>query len=210
MLNKPKSDVTSLVRKLRDDAGRKTSPGASLPAPGRPTTKAAAMPAGTAIPAAFAGLSEPAVLRPPVQETRLVPTLLSITKSSRALIGIKLAEVGFHNGQDELILALDEERPITVSNLANELAVRPSTVSKMLDRLFAKGLVERIGDGRDGRRTMIRVTPLGLRMKERLRQLRCEVEADLVKSVGGDDLERVAGELLRLDLRLKERLARLR
>ena len=82
-------------------------------------------------------------------EARLVCALLSVSKSTRALTRIKLAERDFHNGQDELLLALDEEAAIPVSKLADELKVRPSTVSKMLERLVRKGLVERSVDQRN-------------------------------------------------------------
>ena len=77
------------------------------------------------------------------EDAKLVAVLLSISKSTRALVGLKLNEVGFHNGQDELLLALDTSTPISVSKLAGELNVRPSTVSKMLDRLIDARTVER-------------------------------------------------------------------
>lgn len=70
-------------------------------------------------------------------EARLVSALLSISKSTRALVGLKLSELGFHNGQDELLCALDERSEMSVSKIADELCVRASTVSKMLDRLVA-------------------------------------------------------------------------
>lgn len=79
--------------------------------------------------------------------------------SPRAFLGIRLAETGFHDGQDGTMLALEPTQAVTVSAPAGRLAVRPSTVSRMLDRLVARTLVERAADKRDPRRTVVRITP---------------------------------------------------
>lgn len=145
-------------------------------------------------------------------DSELVSRLLSIAKSTRALVGLKLGELGFHNGQDELLFALDEGAEISVSRLADELSVRPSTVSKMLDRLITLDMAERTSDGRDARRTMVRITPKGLDARSRLFGMREKLEAELTTSLSGD-ADAVADTLDTLDTlaeRLKLRLARLR
>lgn len=110
--------------------------------------------------------------------------LLSIAKSTRAFYGIKLASLGFHNGQDELLLAISETGT-QVSVMADQLMIRPSTVSKMLDRLVDRGLVERIGDLQDARRTLIRITPAGLEARQQLLDMRDKVDAELAKALNG-------------------------
>ncbi|WP_246367649.1 MarR family winged helix-turn-helix transcriptional regulator [Aurantimonas endophytica] len=84
-----------------------------------------------------------------------------------------------HAGQDELLLALVPEGTVSGSRLADTLAVRPSTVSKMLDRLVTAGLVERAEDPRDARRTVVRLTSSGVDMQGRLREVWQEVENEL-------------------------------
>ena len=140
---------------------------------------------------------------------RLVALLLSISKSTRALTGLKLAEMGFHNGQDELLLALDEEEPVSVSRLADELRVRPSTVSKMLDRLVGKGLMERMLDKRDARRTMVRITPAGLDARSELLEMRMLLEGELTAMLpeGSDAVTALLESVATL---LSARLSRLR
>jgi DNA-binding MarR family transcriptional regulator len=142
-------------------------------------------------------------------ETKLVPALLSISKSTRALMGIKLAELDFHNGQDELLVALNEEAPIAVSKLADELHVRPSTVSKMLDRLVIKNLVERIGNPRDARRTMVRITPAGLDARSLLLNIWDKLEAELSSGLSGD-AEEIIQTLDDVASKLEARISRLR
>ena len=145
----------------------------------------------------------------PVGNMRLVPALLSISKSTRALMQLKLAEAAFYNGQDELLLALEEEVPVFVSRLADKLSVRPSTVSKMLDLLVTKGLVDRRNDPRDARRTLVQITTAGLDARSLLLKMRETLEVELVASLQGSVgitavvLESIAGLL-------RKRLNRLR
>ena len=141
---------------------------------------------------------------------QIVPCLLSISKSSRALLGIRLAEIGFYNGQDETILALQPDEPVTVSALADKLAVRPSTVSKMLDRLVVRKLVERTADRRDLRRTVIRITPEGVKAQSQIRRIRDQMEAELTSDLGDEEIGALLRELKGLERHLTKRLMRLR
>ncbi|KQT47595.1 hypothetical protein ASG43_10995 [Aureimonas sp. Leaf454] len=143
------------------------------------------------------------------QGERLVPALLSISKSMRALQGMKLAALGFHNGQDELLMAIDTKGE-TVSNVAEQLSIRPSTVSKMMDRLVAKGLVERIGDSRDGRRTLIRITPDGIEARKMLIRARSELDLEIASAMNAERCAEITQELEEFAHYIAGRLRRLR
>lgn len=142
-------------------------------------------------------------------DSDIVPLLIGISKSMRALHGIKLAKLGFHNGQDELLLAADA-RGITISAIADQLSIRPSTVSKMMDRLVARGMVERIGDVRDARRTLVRITPAGLKARSQLLEARRELEEEFVRAFGRDQCPAIAASLAECQVHLTNRLNRLR
>ncbi|KQT47577.1 hypothetical protein ASG43_10900 [Aureimonas sp. Leaf454] len=142
-------------------------------------------------------------------EIGLVPALLSIAKSTRAMHGLKLAECGFSNGQDELLLAIPEGG-LAVNELADRLMVRPSTVSKMTDRLIEKGLIRRIADGSDGRRTIVRITASGIRARARLIQARSDLDDDLTKPLGEEACAALQARLTDCVERLAKRLRRLR
>lgn len=140
----------------------------------------------------------------------IVPSLLSIAKSTRAFLALLLAEIGLHPGQDQLIDRLDPNAPVSVSTLAEQLAVRPSTVSKMLDRLIEKELVARIANSRDARRTMVQLTPLGEQAQTSIRNLWRRLETDLVASIPVEDLEILDRSLARTGELLTQKLRRLR
>ncbi|KQT65941.1 hypothetical protein ASG54_17130 [Aureimonas sp. Leaf460] len=98
----------------------------------------------------------------------------------------------------------------TVSTVAAHLAIRPSTVSKMMDRLVNKGLVERVGDVRDGRRTLIRITPAGIEARKMLMQARAELDAELGAGMSPEKCAAVTLELEEFAHYIASRLRRLR
>ncbi|KQT48681.1 hypothetical protein ASG43_07360 [Aureimonas sp. Leaf454] len=116
---------------------------------------------------------------------------------------------GFHNGQDELLLIADEHGT-TVSAVADLLSIRASTVSKMSDRLVQRGLVERVGDADDGRRTMIRITTMGIQAQKELLTVRDQLENDLTKCLDADRKVEIIQSLQELAVLLVARLRRLR
>jgi DNA-binding MarR family transcriptional regulator len=105
----------------------------------------------------------------------LAENLVTLSKRLRALFGIALAETDFHNGQDHMLMVLVPGTDIPVSALAMELDVRPSTVSKMVDRLAERGLVARVPDLRDSRKTLVRLTAEGVSAQAKIRTLWADV-----------------------------------
>ena len=144
------------------------------------------------------------------REHSLVPTLLSISKTTRALMGLKLAEIDLHQGQDELLAVLSEDDAMRVSELANRLSVRASTISKMMDRLAEKGLVERRAHPRDGRITMVLLTPAGREMQKRVAELWLVVDAEISAKLPQTQAQPVFEQLNIIDDVLRTRLMRLR
>ncbi|GGD18707.1 MarR family winged helix-turn-helix transcriptional regulator [Aureimonas glaciei] len=138
-----------------------------------------------------------------------VPTLLSVAKQTRAIFGLKLSAAGFHNGQDQMLLALQPDCPTTVSHLADTLGVRPSTVSKMLDRLIEKGFLARFADTRDARKTLVRITPAGVEAQRRIQTVWDAIAADLTQSLG-EETDVLTEQLGKLDRHLASKLMRLR
>ncbi|MAP18661.1 MAG: transcriptional regulator [Aurantimonas sp.] len=135
---------------------------------------------------------------------------MSIAKSTRAFLALLLADIGLHPGQDQLLDRLDPLAPVSVSALAEQLSVRPSTVSKMLDRLIEKGLVARSANSADARRTMVQLTPDGERVQATVRNVWQRLEIDLAQSLSQDELQVLQSSLTRTGDILTQKLRRLR
>ena len=140
----------------------------------------------------------------------IVSRLLSIAKLTRAMLGLKLAEIDICAGQDQLLAAFHGSNRVSISTLAHAVAVRPSTVSKMVDRLIEKGLMLRLRDPDDARTTLVELTPLGLHQQRLVADIWRAVELDLTKSLQVAEINNLRGELEKVDGLLIAKMSRLR
>ncbi|WAJ27862.1 MarR family winged helix-turn-helix transcriptional regulator [Antarcticirhabdus aurantiaca] len=141
---------------------------------------------------------------------QFVPTLLPLGKNFRALMDLKLQSIGLEVGQDQLLLAITETNSNLVSKLADQLNVRPSTLSKMTDKLAEKGLVLRGKSPADGRVTVLHLTEEGSRMQAEVRELYGLLEGELRDALEPDGNEDMRMGLTAIAVALSKRLSRLR
>jgi DNA-binding MarR family transcriptional regulator len=71
----------------------------------------------------------------------------------------------------EVLQHLSASGPLTVGEQAEHLGLRRNSVSELLQRLEAKGLVARIRDERDERRILVWLTPAGRDVVSRVGQI---------------------------------------
>ena len=147
---------------------------------------------------------------PAATEPSVVPSLLRISKATRNLVSLKLAEIGLYPGQDQLLDTLDLEKPMAVSELAAALSVRPSTISKMIERLLSDDLVIRCETDADKRRSLIKLSPKGARARAAIRRVWREMEEYLLYSLPSEEVEQLGGALHRTEEVLTARLRRVR
>jgi len=84
---------------------------------------------------------------------------------------------------------LSHQGPCGVSELGERLGLSASTVSGLLDRLEAKGVVERTRDESDRRKVLITLTPEARKMAKRLHASFKDLLETLVTSLTRDDME---------------------
>lgn len=63
--------------------------------------------------------------------------------------------------QMKTLIALEQETPVTIGQVARALGVGPPTASHLVDRLVQTGLAVRAEDVEDRRRTLARLSPQG-------------------------------------------------
>lgn len=78
-----------------------------------------------------------------------------------------LEPMGLTHPQYLVMLALWEETPLTVSELGRRVSLEPGTLSPLLKRLEASGLIARDRDRRDERALAVSLTPAGVRLRKR-------------------------------------------
>ena len=87
--------------------------------------------------------------------------LLQAAKAQRARSGGHLMRIGLHPGQELVLKVLADVDGRTMSQLALALGVQPPTVTKMVTRLSAQGLVRRQVSETDGRLARVFLTDEG-------------------------------------------------
>jgi DNA-binding MarR family transcriptional regulator len=99
-------------------------------------------------------------------------TLLLQVSFDRATryFGATAAELDLAPAQAIALKELETDRPISMRELAERMRCHPSNITGLIDRLEARGLVERCPDPRDRRVKGLALTPLGQRVRIRLGQ----------------------------------------
>ena len=93
----------------------------------------------------------------------------ALAVASRSVIGLYrpvLEPLGLTHPQYLVMLTLWEESPRTVAGIGRALQLEPATLSPLLKRLQASGLVTRERDPRDERMLRVALTEEGRRLRE--------------------------------------------
>jgi DNA-binding MarR family transcriptional regulator len=105
-----------------------------------------------------------------VMSGRVTFELLQAARAYRVRSAKLLARVGLYPGQDALLKLLAERGRMTMGEAAAALSIQPPTVTKMVNRLSAAGLVQTEVVDRDRRKISISMT-------ERAREKIDEIDA---------------------------------
>ena len=106
----------------------------------------------------------------------------ALAVASRTVISLYrplLEPMGLTHPQYLVMLALWEDEPLRVSELADRLSLEPATLSPLLKRLESAGLVTRRRDPDDERAVAVGLTPAGRRLRARAEQIPPAVMARL-------------------------------
>ena len=132
-------------------------------------------------------MKEPPAEREPARE----PVVDAVLTASRVLVAVaarSLAEVADEVTltQYRSLVVLASRGPQSSAALAEELAVTPSTASRLCDRLVRKGLVCRREDRRDRRAVRLALTAEGRALVDAVTERRRAEIAHLLNAIPGD------------------------
>ncbi|WP_432035543.1 MarR family winged helix-turn-helix transcriptional regulator [Streptomyces cucumeris] len=99
----------------------------------------------------------------------LIASRLLVAVSARSLAAV---EESLTLPQFRMLVALEIRGPLSLSRLAGELGVQPSTAMRMIDRLAAAGVVARGASEADRRTSVISLTNTGRRTVEEVTERR--------------------------------------
>lgn len=102
---------------------------------------------------------------------------------------VALSKLGLHPGQEVLLLELDARGPRTQAQLAGALGCEPPSVTVMVQKLEAAGLIERSPSASDGRATVVELTDKGRALMPRLKEVWLRLAEATVAGLSGTSLD---------------------
>ena len=123
----------------------------------------------------------------------------ALAVASRNVVGLYrplLEPMGLTHPQYLVMLALWEESPLTVTELGRRLSLEPATLSPLVKRLEASGVVTRERDPRDVRALAVSLSAKGRRLRSRAERIPPAVLDRLGMNLG--ELEELRDGLTRL------------
>jgi DNA-binding MarR family transcriptional regulator len=121
-------------------------------------------------------------------DNQLCFALVTAARNVVAIYRPVLEPLGLTHPQYLVMLALWEESPRRLGDLADELAMEPATLSPLVKRLEAQGLVERARRPDDERALAIGLTEAGRRLRARA----LEVPGKIMERTGMDAEQLIA------------------
>lgn len=134
--------------------------------------------------------------------------LYSASRAATAVYRPLLEDLGLTYPQFLALMVLWEEDGITVRDLGTALELDSGTLSPLLKRLEAAGLVQRVRSAADERRVEVHLTPAGRDLQPHAVGLPHEVAA--ASGLNPEELEQLAGTLAKVTGALRAAGARRR
>ncbi|BCG58016.1 MarR family winged helix-turn-helix transcriptional regulator [Paenibacillus sp. URB8-2] len=120
--------------------------------------------------------------------------ILAVQRQGNRLLNNLLKEIGLTASQAEVLRILDEWKTLSLKDLGHLLICESGSPSRLLERMCADGLVEKVVDPKDSRYVILQLTTQGLEkaklvdgieqgLYEQLMQLYSEEELETINSL---------------------------
>ncbi len=133
---------------------------------------------------------------------RVESTLMATARLLRTAFDARLAALDLNLTQASLIGYVDEFGPTTQTDLADHLGIGRAAIGSVIDRLEARGLVERRPRPDDRRVWLVAITPAGDDMARRIADVDAVLRAELRRCIGREERQALAWVMTRLQQNL--------
>lgn len=129
------------------------------------------------------------------EETAFLDLLRTADMLTRGAIGVLKAEDLSSTQYNVLRILRGSPQGLPCGEIAGRMITRDPDVTRLLDRMEKRGLISRARDSRDRRMVLARITPVGLKLVQRLDEPVQKMHRKLLGHLGKERL-RSLGELL--------------
>lgn len=113
----------------------------------------------------------------------------------RALAAAALAHVGLHPGHEAVLLALEVHGSQTQAELARRAGCEPPSITVMVQKLQAAGLIDRHAAPGNARAIIVELTQTGQELIPRVKELWIQVADDAIAGIADQDIEQLTKTL---------------
>ena len=143
---------------------------------------------------------------PPDRQAQIDPVgylIGDVSRMIRTVYDRRVEPLGLTRAQWRVMTRLNRLESCTQTELATELEIEKPTLGKLIERLEAKGWVERRADANDARSKLVYLTPAAGTVLQQMHSEAEEVVAGIFAGVSADD----AGRLHEMLDHIKDNLA---
>ena len=130
---------------------------------------------------------------------QLAYMIASVNRQLESELEERLRPGGVPIEQFRILDVLDANEPSAMGEIAAQSLIEPPTLTKIVDRMVADGLVYRVPDPNDRRRVLIMTAPGGKALFKRLKGVSSAQEqrlVELLESKGAAELRNLLRELI--------------
>jgi DNA-binding MarR family transcriptional regulator len=135
------------------------------------------------------------IIRSRIAAEELMATLGAVRRVARRAVRQSLSGDRLPPGQSELLRLTAANPGISVADAARELGLAPNSVSTLIGKLTASGLLARGRDEADGRTAVLTVTPAGTERIARWRDIRAEAAVRAMDRLSEADRQAIENAL---------------
>src|SRR5256885_886809 len=147
-------------------------------------------------------------MRPRNPRREFAFVLNDVARLLRTYADQRARRLGITRAQWAVMARLEQSEGLKQSDLAEVLDLQPITLTRLVDRLCANGMVERRPDPTDRRAKRLHLTPLARPLMDRLAELGQDMMGTVLEGFDVATIERMIGELSRTKENLKNAIAK--
>jgi len=147
-------------------------------------------------------------MRPRNPRREFAFVLNDVARLLRTYADQRARRLGITRAQWAVMARLEHAEGLKQSELAEMLDLQPITLTRLVDRLCANGMVERRADPNDRRAKRLHLTPLARPLMDRLAELGHDMMGTVLAGFDLASIERMTGELTRTKENLKDAIAK--
>ncbi len=100
---------------------------------------------------------------------------------------VKMEDIGLTSVQSDALIAMLRDPEITASQLKERLNLSQSTVAGIIERLESKGLISKVTDAEDARKTHLIPTEKGKQLENTLREIALDIQNALLRGMNPEE-----------------------